>query len=389
MSVTIRCGRLIDGTGREPIEGALVRVEDGTIAAIEPGRSATREANGRAIDLGRWTVLPGLIDAHDHLCFDWTDPKDQLAREPDTWSILRGAGNCRRILRAGVTTLRVMGEKNHLDLQLRKAVRAGVVDGPDLLVSGRAITVAGGVQSWFPDNEVDGAEEIREHVLRQAEADVDLIKMFATGSTATRAVDPLAPCFSRDEIRAAVDEARRLSLPLAAHCHGGPAARDLVEAGAYSIEHGAWLTRDVLKEMARRGVYLVLTSGYAEAVARHAAATDFQRERCRRMTEAYRRTTALARELGVAIGIGTDENHGDLATEMRNLVDAGYSPTEAIQAVTAWNARVCRVDARTGSIEVGKRADVIGVDGDPLADVEAVGRVRFVMKNGREYRHDT
>jgi imidazolonepropionase-like amidohydrolase len=201
-------------------------------------------------------------------------------------------------------------------------------------------------------------------------------------------VDPLTPCFSRDEIRTAVEEARRLNLPLAAHCHGGPAARDLVEAGAYSIEHGAWLAEDVLAEMARRGVYLVLTSGYAEVVAGHAAATDFQRERCRRMTEAYRRTTVAARELGVAIGIGTDENHGALATEMRNLVQGGYSPMAAIQAATAWNARICRVDAHTGTIEAGKHADVVAVEGDPLVDIEAVDRVRFVMKHGTEYRHD-
>jgi imidazolonepropionase-like amidohydrolase len=106
------------------------------------------------------------------------------------------------------------------------------------------------------------------------------------------------------------------------------------------------------------------------------------------MIEAYRRTTTLARELGVAIGIGTDENHGDLAIEMRNLVNAGYSPMEAVQAATIWNAKICNVDARTGSIQAGKRADVIAVDGDPLVDVDAVARVRFVMKHGIVYRHD-
>src|SRR5579871_901354 len=387
MSITLLCGTLIDGTGREPTDNTALRVEDGLITAID---TATPFSPGttQVIDLRRWTVLPGLIDAHDHLCFDWTDPKDLLSREPDTWSTLRGAANCRRILHAGITTLRVMGEKNHLDLQLRHAVSTGLVEGPDLLVSGKSLTTAGGVQSWFPDNEVDGVAEIREHIRRQANAGADLIKMFATGSTATRAVDPLAPCFSHDEIVAAVDESRRLGLPLAAHCHGGPAARDLVEAGAYSIEHGAWLTDDVLEQMAGRGVYLVLTSGYAHVVADHAAATDLQRERCRHMIQAYRRTTMRARELGVAIGIGTDENHAGLAIEMRNLRGAGYSPMQSIQAATAWNARICKVDAQTGSLEVGKRADVIAVDGDPLADVDAITRVRFVMRRGTVYRHE-
>ncbi|HKV43381.1 MAG TPA: amidohydrolase family protein [bacterium] len=358
------------------------------IAAIGPEGGVGGPADTRTIDLRAYTVLPGLIDAHDHLCFDWTDPKELLEREPDTWSGLRGAANCRKILRARITTLRVMGEKNHIDLLLRRAIRDGMIEGPHLLVSGQAITITGGVQSWFPGNGVDSAPEIRTHIRRQAKAGVDLIKMFATGSAATRAVNPLTPCFSRDEIVTAVEEARRLNLPLAAHCHGGAAARDLVDAGAFSIEHGAWLDDDVLAEMARRGTFLVLTSGYAHAVARHAGATETQRDRCLAMIEAYRRTTAQARERGVRIGIGTDENHGDLAIEMQNLVEGGYTPMEAIQAATSWNAGICRLAESAGSIEAGKRADVIAVEGDPLADIRAVERVRFVMKHGTVHRHD-
>jgi imidazolonepropionase-like amidohydrolase len=386
----LRCGRVIDGTGRPPLDGARIEIEDGRIAAVGPDRSAHRGGGPEmpAVDLRAYTVLPGLIDAHDHLTFDWSDPKELLKREPDVWSALRGAGTCRRILAAGITTVRVMGEKNHIDVLLRRAVREGRLAGPHLILSGQAVTITGGVQSWFPGNGVDTVPEIRKHIRRQAKAGVDLIKMFATGSAATTAVDPLTPCFSREEISAAVDEARRLGLPLAAHCHGGPAAQDLLDAGAFSIEHGAWLEDGVLAEMARRGTFLVLTSGYAHVVARHPDATAPQRERCVRMIEAYRRTTAQARERGVRIGIGTDENHGDLAIEMRHLVEAGYSPMEAVRAATAWNADVCRIAGEAGSIEAGKRADLIAVDGDPLADVGAVARVRFVMKQGTVYRYD-
>ena len=388
MKIALRCGRIIDGTGRAPVDDAVIHVEDGLVRAVVSGRSGDGSASARTIDLSGLTVLPGLIDAHDHLCFDCTDPKELLEREPDAWSALRGAANCRRILRAGITTLRVMGEKNHIDLLLRRAIQDGMLEGPHLLVSGQALTITGGVQSWFPGNGVDSLPEIRKHIRRQAKAGVDVIKMFATGSAATRAVNPLTPCFSREEIEAAVEEARRMDLPLAAHCHGGAAARDLVDAGAFSIEHGAWLDDDVLAEMARRGTFLVLTSGYAHAVARHAGATGSQRERCLRMIDAYRRTTVQARERGVRIGIGTDENHGDLAIEMRNLLQAGYAPMEAIQAATSWNAEICRVSEQAGSIESGKRADLVAVDGDPLADIGAMERVRFVMKQGIVHRHD-
>jgi imidazolonepropionase-like amidohydrolase len=386
--IAVRCRRMIDGTGREPVEDALIAVEDGAIREVSSGRSGTHTGSARVLDLGSCTVLPGLIDAHDHLCFDWSDPKEQLTRESDAWSAIRGAATCRRALRAGITTLRVMGEKNHIDLLLRRATREDMIEGPDLLVSGQALTMTGGVQSWFPGTEADSITEIRKHIRRQATAGVDLIKMFATGSAATRAADPLTPCFSRDEIFAAVEEARRLGLPLAAHCHGGPAARDLVEAGAASIEHGAWLTDDVLRDMAARGTFLVLTSGYAHVVAGHPGATATQRERCRRMIDAYRRTTAHAREQGVRIGLGTDENHGDLVIEMRNLVEGGYTPVEAIQAATSWNAVICGIAEHAGSIQVGKRADLIAVEGDPLVEIDAVARVRFVMKRGTVYRYD-
>ena len=193
MKIALRCGRIIDGTGRAPVDDAVFHVEDGQIRTIASSRPAGGPAAVRTIDLRAFTVLPGLIDAHDHLCFDWTDPKDLLEREPDAWSALRGAANCRRILHAGITTLRVMGEKNHIDLLLRRAIHEGMLEGPHLLVSGQAITITGGVQSWFPGNGVDSVPEIRKHIRRQAKAGVDVIKMFATGSAATRAVNTLTP----------------------------------------------------------------------------------------------------------------------------------------------------------------------------------------------------
>jgi imidazolonepropionase-like amidohydrolase len=384
----MRGGRLFDGTGAEPIDNAEVVVEGGLIRQVGPVNDRTTAFTDRVIDLTGLTILPGLIDAHDHLCFDWTDPKDLLTRETDGWSALRGAGNARKILRCGITTLRVMGEKNHLDLDLKRAIRDGLIAGPDLLVAGQALTITGGVQSWFPNNETDTIDEIRRKIRRQAKAGVDLIKMFATGSAASKSVGPTSAAFSREEIFAAVSEARRLGLPLAAHCHGGPAARDLVEAGAYSIEHGAWLDDDVLALMAERGTFLVLTAGYARVVAEYPGATESQRERCRAMMAAYHDTTVRVRRHGVRIGVGTDENHGDLAIELRNLVEAGYSPAEAIQAATLWNAEVCQIRNVAGSIEPGKRADLIAVEGDPLADVGAVANVRFVMKQGVIYRDD-
>ena len=386
MTNALRCARLIDGTGAPPRDGVVVLVEDGHIREIVPANGwSPGDTVESTIDLAG-TVMPGMVDAHDHVCFDATDPKDLLRRESDAWSVLRAAGNARRILEAGITTLRDMGEKNHIDILLRDAIAQGVIPGPHLLVSGQALTITGGVQSWFPGGEVDSVVEVRKAVRRQAKAGVDQIKMFATGSAATTAVDPLAPCFSREEIAAAVEEAHRTGRKIAVHCHGGQAADDAVDVGVDSIEHGAFLTDEVLRAMAARGTFLVLTSGYAHVIAADPGATPAMRERCERMIEAYARTTRRARELGVRIAIGNDENHGQNVLEMRNLVAAGYTAMEAIQAATIWGAQLCGVADVAGTIEPGKRADVIAVDGDPLRDIDAVGSVNFVIKAGTVYK---
>lgn len=388
MRATLRCGYVIDGTGNDPLEGVDIHVEDGVIRDISPTSSARSNASETIIDLQGLTVLPGLVDAHDHLGFDWTDLKDELVREPDSWAILRAVYNAQAVLQRGITTLRVMGEKNHIDVHLRRAIRAGMIAGPDLIVSGRVLTITAGVQSWFPGTATDDIPAMRKRIREEVQAGVDVIKMFATGSAASQAVGPTTPCFDREQIFFAVQEAQRFGLGLAAHCHGGPSARDLVDAGAHSIEHGAWLDDDVMESMAEKGTYLVFTSGYAHMVAAYPRATPSQRERCQRMIEAYHHTMTRARRMGVRIGIGTDENHGDLVIEMRNLIEAGYQPMEAIQAGTAWNATICGVHEDRGTIEVGKRADIIAVAGDPLVDIDAVGQVRFVMKQGAVCRLD-
>jgi imidazolonepropionase-like amidohydrolase len=372
----VKCGMLLDGTGRAPRHGAVVRVEDGRIAAVDGEQPAGGES---VVDWSAHAVLPGLIDAHDHLTLDLGDEEAQ-SRLPETWTVLQGAGNAARILAAGITTMRDCGARLGLDVQLKRAIEAGVIRGPRVLVAGVPLTVTGG-QCWFLGGEADSPGEIRRLIRQQVKAGADWIKVFVTGGVATRGSNMLRAQFSAEDLRVIVEETHEVDRRVVAHCHGGPGTRSAIEAGVDTLEHGVYLTRAELEGLAQRRIPLVITYGVYERGMQSPAVPPFFRQRCGEVMERYLQTIALARELGVRIAVGTDTVHCDLVAELRALRKAGYSAAEAVRAATGWGAEALQLPS-IGTIEAGRSADLIAVEGDPSEDVEAIGRVRGVMRGG-------
>jgi imidazolonepropionase-like amidohydrolase len=376
----VKCGTLLDGTGGLPRRGAIVRVADGRIASVEGERPPGGEP---VVDWSAHTVLPGLIDAHDHLTLDLGDEEAQ-SRMPETWTTLQGAGNAARILAAGITTMRDCGGRLGLDVQLKRAIEAGMIRGPRVLVAGVPLTVTGG-QAWFLGGEADSPGDIRRLIRQQVKAGADWIKVFVTGGVATRGSNMLRAQFSAEDLRVIVEETHTAERRVVAHCHGGPGTRAAIEAGVDTLEHGVYLTREELEGLARQRIPLVITYGVYERGMRSETVPAFFRERCGEVIERYLETIALARELGVRIAVGTDTVHCDMVAELRALRKAGYSAGEAVRAATGWGAEALGLSS-VGTVEAGRHADLIAVEGDPYEDVEAIGRVRGIMRGGEVVR---
>jgi imidazolonepropionase-like amidohydrolase len=380
----VRCGTLFDGTGADPIRGAVVLVDDGRITAVGPAATTAIPPGAEVVDLHDRFVMPGLVDAHSHISIvpGLGDQIGQL-RQPPVPQALRATANLRRDLLAGTTTMRVMSEEHFLDLDVREAIEARVVPGPRLLCGTRGITASNGhgrAHSAF-----DGVDEIRRGVRENFQRGADHVKIFATGGVASSGTTLKACVYTREEIRAAVEEAERVGKYAAAHAHGGPGLRMSVEEGVATIEHGALATDDDIALMKERNVWLICTfsiflhpQGIEQGDGRNPAIIDKLRWARRVVDETFPRHLAT----GIRFALGTDSVHGQMPFEMETLVRLGVSTKDALLAGTRWGAEACRIGDAVGSLEVGKRADLIAVDGDPLRDITAMRRVSLVMKDG-------
>jgi imidazolonepropionase-like amidohydrolase len=380
----IRCGTLFDGTGADPTRGAVLLVDGGRITAAGAAAATAIPLGAEVVDLGDRFVMPGLVDAHSHISIvpGLGDQIGQLRQGPVPQA-LRATANLRRDLLAGTTTMRVMAEESFLDLEVRGAIEAGVIPGPRLLCATRGITASNGhgrAVSAF-----DGVDEIRRGVRENFQRGADHVKIFATGGVASTGTTLKACVYTREEIRAAVEEAERVGKYAAAHAHGGPGLRMAVEEGVATIEHGALATDDDVALMKARGVWLVCTfsiflhpDGIEGGDGRNPAIMEKMRWARRVVDETFPRHLAS----GVRFALGTDSVHGRMSFEMATLVRLGVSNKDALLAATRWGAEACRVDGEVGTLTAGKRADLIAVEGDPLKDIEAMGRVRLVMKDG-------
>jgi len=378
----VRCGRLIDGRGERPLENAVVVIDGSKLAQV--GEESTvdipKAGDVEEVDCSKKTVLPGLVDTHLHFALGAGANYEEMFQWPDSLQLVTGVVNARFTLESGVTTARDCGARNRVALDLREAARRDIILAPRLLVCGRSITMTGG-HFHFCNAEADGYEGVRRATRQLLKEGVDFIKIMASGG-ATQGTLRQRASYSIEELRGATDEAHGQGKTVTAHCHATQAIVNSVEAGVDVIEHCTFVEpdgkglrhvfyEDIAREMIRKGIY-------ADNVL--IATTD--RDRLEWCFENFREL----RRLGAKIIAGTDGlglyKTAGLPFVLEMMVRGGMSPMKAIQAATIRSAEASGMENIVGTLETGKEADLIAVEGDPLEDIRVLRSPSLVVKGG-------
>lgn len=404
----IHAGTLIDGVSDTPRSRVTVVVEGGRIADVVPGFTPAGEGD-EVIDLSGSTVLPGLMDMHVHLTgqLSRTSYLDEVRLNP-TDLALKAAYYGRITLLAGFTTVRNVGDDGMSTVSLRNAIRAGTAVGPRIYTAGKSIATTGGhadpTSGWCEalqgdpgprEGVVNSPGEARQAVRERYKDGADMIKITATGGVLSMASSGDNAQFTDEELNAIIETARDYGFPVAAHAHGAEGMLRAVRAGVSSIEHGTYMNDEIMKLMKKNGTYYVPTILAGVTVGELADKEDFLpeivRPKARRIGPLIEDTFARAYKAGVPIAFGTDSGvspHGQNAREFELMVAAGMPPMQAIQAATIQAAKLLRAENDLGSVEKGKLADLVAVDGDPVKDIALLRDVRFVMKDGAVYKQN-
>jgi len=377
------------GDGRI-LESAGVMVENDRIIQVKKGE--LRDKDAETISLEGCTLLPGFIDCHVHLLMDMAfDTFGILLNTPDPMVMLKAAKFANDTLLAGITSVRDLGGKNGIDLLLRDAIKAGMVPGPRMQACGRMICMTGGT-GWQLGREADGPDEIRKAVREELKSGVDVMKIMATGGILTAGTEPGSSQFTEEEMRAGIEEAHKAGRKTSTHAQGTEGIKNAVRAGIDSIEHGFYLDDEAVDLMKNRGVAFLPTLAIYKSGVRALAAGFPQPmiDEYLKMRPDHYQSVKMAHEAGITIGLGTDAGtafnvHGENLVELKYLVEMGLSPMEALQAGTLTGAEILGVDESLGSIEEGKLADLVVVEGSPMDDVELLldkDRFRIIMQGG-------
>ena len=393
-ALVLRSARLIDGTGAPPVEGATVVTEHGRIARAGAEGVPVPEG-GVDVDLGGRTLMPGLVDAHVHVTAAFDMPRTRKGQEaiaPEVRHHLISAG-LRRMLRMGITTVRDVGAFGDHLLQARQAVRLGAIPGPRILACGRIVsaTSAGGRLFAGMYREADGPDEMRKATREQFRRGADFIKIMTTGARSCELENSSPLQMTRAEMAAVVEEAHRMGYRVAAHCEGLDGTRMAIEEGVDTIEHGLELHRapELLDELAGSDRVLVPTLSCFFHISENSESrwAPALVELAHRQLEEAHRTVEAARRAGVRLAMGFDSQpNGRSALELVRLCRAGLTPMEGIVAATAGSAAACGLAGHVGSLVPGMAADLVVVDGDPLADPELLldeRRIWLVVQSGR------
>jgi imidazolonepropionase-like amidohydrolase len=382
---------IVDGLGGS-YAGHLV-VDGDRITEIGPGEPKAADQMSR-VDMKGRTITPGLIDCHVHLRNDGVaDPRAQSAADTDATAVLRAARNAAKSLNGGITTVRDCGCRNHISFSLRRAALEGLCKSPRLMLSGAMICITGG-HGWQLGLEADGPDGVRRAARQQLKAGADNVKLIASGGILTPGTEIGAPQFTVEEIRAAADEAHAAGKTCCAHAHGTQAIKNATRGGVDSVEHGYLIDDEGIDLMIERGTYLVATSAAVRNVVKHGVAAGIKPDVVRKASSAIEQHIdgfKRAHKAGVKLAMGTDSgvpftDHGNNLDELVYLVEMGMPPIDAIGAATLQAARLLRIDDRVGSLEVGKLADFVVFEKDPLKDIAIVqnkDNIRQVVVGGK------
>ena len=379
--ILIKGKLLLDGSGKPAIDGGGILIEGERIVCVGRTEEIMQRADPvQVMDCSGQTLLPGLIDCHNHLSLD-PRLENYLHRmaDPIAALTLRACETMQIDLRSGVTTSRCLGDKGFLDVECKKAVSEGRIEGPRLLIATRGIRVSHG--HGFVGYPFDGVDQIRVAVRENLLRGADVIKFYATGTL--KGEGDITSFISKEEIEVIVEEAHRAGVRTAVHCIGGIGLRWCIESGVDSIEHGYFISDEEINLLAKSKSWLVLTPSIFLTDARIQTLPPelIQGHYQQRELATERMTAAI--KAGLRFGVGTDGMHGGLAKEIEYLTQMGASESDALIAATRSAASVCGLEKEIGTLEPGKLADIIGVEGNPLKDITSIGKLRTVILNGK------
>jgi len=409
--IVLKAARMFDGKSNSLVQNGVVLVKDDKI--VDAGSNLVIPDGARFVDLGNATLCPGFMDAHTHLTEDFSgNYNEHRLQELDlnvSEHAIRATEFARVTIEAGFTTVRDLGSRfvashEFVDVALRNSINKRVIIGPRMLVATKGIGATGGHfdptngfrdflfgrEPDYTDGIANGPDEIRKAVRFEVKNGADVIKAAVSGGVLSLTDEVDTPQLTPAEMAALVDESHRLRKKVAVHCHGDQVAREAIDAGVDSIEHGSFMKPDTLTMMKKKGIFLTPTlmatewimgkiDNYPPALQAKAKAAAAAR------SEMFRNAV----KMGLKISFGTDAAvypHGQNAKEFKLMVDLGMNPIDALKSATANDAELLGIAQKVGTLEKGKLADVIAVPGDPTADITATERVSFVMKEGRIIR---
>ena len=376
----IHCGKVVD-CGEAEGQAATIVVEGGKILDVLPGYVEPSEGQA-LVNWKDYVVIPGMFSCHEHITLDSVGKKLPENEVGPVFG-MRAVVSCQEFLRQGVTTVRDAGAKGALNIIIKKALQEGLFDGPDLFVAGHRLSRTG-FTKWWACREVDGPDNIRQAVRDEHKNGADFIKLMVSG-VVSGGGSPYDPQYSMDEIRTAVEEAHELGLKIAVHAYGGVGTSRAISAGVDSVEHGASLTDEDIRTMAKNGATYVMTYDAINHTASSSTAPSHLKSKAQAMIDAYAVTLPKIRKEGIVVGVGGDSHGFNPAAETSALVASGFTHKEALAALTVNGATICDMSDK-GLIKRGFVADLVALEGNPLEDVNAYGKVRGVLKAGKAQR---
>lgn len=402
--VYLTAGTLIDPVSGEAVSDPALVITDGVITARGTAGSLAVPEGARTVDLGGATLLPGFIDMHTHLLGDPEDPPYESLAISDEAAAITGVKNARLTLLAGFTTVRDVGSSSYGDVALRDGIKAGDVPGPRMFVTGPPVGITGGhcsdnnlLPSEYDlkgENVAAGPWAMRDRVRTNIKYGVDLIKTCSTGGVFSKGTTLGAQQGTVEELTAIVEEAHARGLKVASHAHGTQGIKNAIMAGVDTVEHASILDEDAIAMAKERGVYLsmdIYNTEYtlSEGEANGVLAESLDKER--QISQLQRDSFRNAVEAGVKVVFGSDSGvypHGDNGNQFARMVRFGMTPMQAVQAATSVAAEALGQGGTLGCANEGCAADLVAVNGDPLADMALLADVDFVMKAGKVYKQD-